>query len=133
MRSSRGDVFEALGFRLAYAGGVLFVLLAGVALLLPRPWVESLTMVAWRPRSEVAEASVWDVVVLDRRRFGTATVRILYLIRVGDGSSFYATSETRMKVSQLPRAGQRVSVRFDPLDRQSFEVVSTAGTETYGS
>jgi hypothetical protein len=24
-------------------------------------------------------------------------------------------------------------VRFDPLDHQSFEVVTTAGTETYGS
>lgn len=111
---------------------MLFVFLAGVALLLARQWVETLTMLAWRSRGEVAEASVWDVVVLDRRRFGTATVRIVYLIRVRDGSSFYAMSETRMKVSQLPRAGQQVSVRFDPSDHQSFEVVSTAGTETYG-
>ena len=107
--------------------------MARVALLLPRFWVETLTMLALRPRGEVAEASIWDVVVLDRRRFGTATVRIVYLIRGRDGSTFYATSETRMKVSQLPRAGQQVSVRFDPLDPQSVEVVSTAGTETYGS
>lgn len=125
--------FQALGFQLAYAGGVLFVFLAGAALLLPRPWVATLAMLAWRPRGEVAAASIWDVVVLDRRRFGTAMVRIVYLIRARDGSTFYATSETRMKVSQLPRAGQQVSVRFDPLDHQSFEVVRTAGTETYGS
>jgi hypothetical protein len=90
-------------------------------------------MLPWRPRREVAEARIWDVVVLDRRRFGTAIVRIVYLIRVRDGSSVYATHETRMKVSQLPCAGQQVSVRFDPLDYQNFEVVSTAGTETYGS
>jgi hypothetical protein len=38
-----------------------------------------------------------------------------------------------MKVSQLPCPGQHVSVRFDPLDPQRFEVVTTAGTETYGS
>jgi hypothetical protein len=92
-----------------------------------------LTMLPRRPRGEVAEASIWDVVVLDRRRFGTATVRIVYLIRGGDGASVYATRETRMKVSQLPRAGQQVLVCFDPLDPQRFEVVSTAGTETYGS
>jgi hypothetical protein len=86
-----------------------------------------------RPRGEVAEASVWEVVVLDRSRFGTATVRIVYLIRVRDGSSYYGIRETRMKLSQLPRVGEQVWVRFDPLDQQSFEVVSTAGTETYGS
>jgi hypothetical protein len=90
-------------------------------------------MLPWRARSEVAEASIWEVEVLDRRRFATATVRIVYVIRVRDGSSFYATRETRMKDSQLPRAGQEVLVRFDPLDHQSFEVVTTAGTETYGS
>ena len=123
----------APGVRLAYAGGVLFVFLAGVAFLLPRPWVGILSMRPRRPRDEVAEATIWEVVVLDRRRFGTATVRIVYLIRARDGSSLYAIRETRMKVSQLPRAGQQVSVRFDPRDHQSFEVLSTAGTETYGS
>lgn len=90
-------------------------------------------MMPRRLRGAVAEASIWDVVVLDRRRFGTATVRIVYLIRGGDGARFCATRETRMKLSQLPRAGQEVSVRFDPLDPQRFEVISTAGTETYGS
>lgn len=112
---------------------MLFVFLAGIALLVRRPGLGILTMVPRRPRSEVAEARIWDVVVLDRRRFGTATVRIVYLIRGVDGSSVYATRETRMKVSQLPCPGQHVSVRFDPLDPQRFEVVSTAGAETYGS
>ena len=109
------------------------VFLALVALLLPGPWVGILAMLPRRARDEVGEASIWEVVVLDRRRFGTATVRITYLIRAGDGSSFYAIRETRMKVSQLPRAGEQVSVRFDPGDHQNFEVLTTAGTETYGS
>ena len=131
--TGRSRSAAAPGVRLAYPDGVLFVFVAGVALLLLRLWVGILTMLPRRARGELAEASIWDVVVLDRRRFGTATVRIVYLIRVRDGSSFYATRETRMKVSQLPRAGQEVSVRFDPQDHQSFEVVTTAGTETYGS
>ena len=91
-----------------------------------------LSLVPRRGRDEVADASVWEVVVLERARHGRAKVRIVYLIQARDGSSFYGIRETRMKPSQLPRAGQQVTVRFDPRDHQSFEVLTTAGTETYG-
>ncbi|MGP0053143.1 MAG: hypothetical protein ACLPZR_30490 [Solirubrobacteraceae bacterium] len=37
-----------------------------------------------------------------------------------------------MNVGQVPCVGQQVTVRFDPRDHQSFEVLTTAGSETYG-
>jgi hypothetical protein len=113
-------------------GVVVFVVLAGVPLLLLWPWLVVLDLLPRGARSETAEASIWDVVVLDRKSFGRATVRIGYLIQRDDGSTVYAIRETTMKVSQAPHAGEHVSVRFDPRDPQSFEVVTTAGTETYG-
>jgi hypothetical protein len=110
---------------------VLFVLVAGVAPLLLRPGLGILTLLPRRALNEVADASVWDVVVLDRNRY-RATARIVYAVQARDGSSFYAIREARMNVSQLPRAGDRVTVRYDPRDHQRFEVLTTAGTETYG-
>jgi hypothetical protein len=111
---------------------VLLVVLAALALLLLRHGVGILTLVPGRAREEVADARIWEVVVLDRGRYGRATVRIVYLIQARDGSNLYAIRETRMKLSQLPHAGQHVTVRFDPRDHQNFEVLTTAGTETYG-
>ncbi|MGO9959524.1 MAG: hypothetical protein ACLP50_26705 [Solirubrobacteraceae bacterium] len=53
-------------------------------------------------------------------------------VQARDGSGFYAVREARMNVGQVPCVGQQVTVRFDPRDHQSFEVLTTAGSETYG-
>lgn len=119
--------------RREYAVDVLFALVGWAPLLLLRRGIGILSLVPRRARREVADGSIWQVELLERARYGRASVRIVYSIQAHDGSSFYAIRETRTRISQLPQVGQHVTVRFDPTDHHNFEILDTAGSEAYGA
>jgi hypothetical protein len=90
-----------------YAGGVLFR----------------------RNRTE-AEATIAQVTMTERNSYGTATVRVSYVVYPREGTSFEASGVAKVKMSQLPQAGQQVKVSYDPENHDKLEVLTPAGEET---
>jgi hypothetical protein len=77
-----------------------------------------------------ADAVISSVEMLERLSYGEATVRIVYAVQALDEPRFDVTRESKVRMGQLPQAGQRVAVRFDPADHQKFEVVTALGAES---
>lgn len=65
----------------------------------------------------------------ERNSYGTATVRVCYLVQPRDASSFEAVRETKTKMSQLPQAGQQVKVSYDPDKHGKLDVLTPPGEE----
>jgi len=65
----------------------------------------------------------------ERNSYGAATVRICYVVQPPDASSFETIRETKVKMSQLPQAGQRVKVSYDPDNHDKLDVQTPPGEE----
>lgn len=79
---------------------------------------------------EEADATVTQVKMLKRVNYGTALVRVLYLVQPPAGPSFELSQETKVGMATLPQAGQQVRVSYDPDKRQKLEVLTPPGQET---
>jgi hypothetical protein len=86
--------------------------------------------VLFRGKRTEADATISQVTMTERNSYGAATVRICYLVQPPDASSFEAILETKVKMSQLPQAGQHVKVSYDPEKHDKFEVLTPPGEET---
>lgn len=83
----------------------------------------------FRGKRAEADATISQVTMTERNSYGTATVRICYLVRPPDASSFEAICETKVKMSQLPQAGHQVKVSYDPENHNKLEVRTPPGEE----
>jgi hypothetical protein len=77
-----------------------------------------------------ADATVSSVEMLKRNDYGVATVRVVYTIQPLDEPSFEVIREGKVKMAQLPQAGQRVCLSYDPNKHERFEVLTAPGEET---
>jgi hypothetical protein len=87
-------------------------------------WIRGTKARRLKARSEDADAAVSRVEELRRYGFNQARIRVTYAVSPLDGGRFEVSRETNTLLSQLPRAGQRVKVSYDPRDRDRFEVES---------
>jgi hypothetical protein len=85
--------------------------------------------VLFRGKRTEAVATISQVTMTERNSYGTATVRVSYVVQPGDASSFDAIRETKVKMSQLPQAGQQVKVSYDPDKHDKLEVLTPPGEE----
>jgi Short C-terminal domain len=83
----------------------------------------------YRARSE-AEATISNVEMVKRVNYGTATVRITYVVSPLAGASFEVVREAKVKMATLPQAGHQVRVSYDPERPQRLEVLTAPGDET---
>jgi hypothetical protein len=82
-----------------------------------------------RARSE-AEATISHVEMVKRINYGTATVRVTYVVSPVVGESFEVVQEVKVKMATLPQAGHHVRVSYDPERPQRLEVLTAPGDET---
>ncbi len=82
-----------------------------------------------RARTE-AEATISNVEMIKRINYGTATVRITYVVSPLGGESFEVVREAKVKMATLPQAGHQVQVSYDPERPQRLEVLTAPGDET---
>jgi hypothetical protein len=85
--------------------------------------------VLFRGKRAEADATISQVTMTERNSYGTATVRVCYVVHPPDASSFDAILETKVKMSQLPQAGQQVKVSYDPDKHDKLEVRTPPGEE----
>jgi hypothetical protein len=108
-----------------YVIGATFIPMGGLPLVyLIASWVRGAQARRLKARSHEADGTVSRVEELQRYGFNQAKVRLTYAVSPLDDASFEVSRETNMLLSQLPRAGQRVRVSYDPRDRNRFEIVT---------
>jgi hypothetical protein len=108
-----------------YVIGATFIPMGGLPLIyLIASWIRGTELRRLKARSKEADATVSRVEELQRYGFNQARIRVTYAVSPLDDASFEVSRETNTLLSQLPRAGQRVRVSYDPRNRNRFEVVS---------
>lgn len=107
-----------------YIVGAVFIPMGGLPLIwLIASGVRGLGARRLRARSKEADATVSRVEELNRFGYGQIKARITYAIQPNDDASFEVSHESNFLASQLPHTGARVRIRYDPGDRERFELV----------
>jgi hypothetical protein len=83
-----------------------------------------------RARSKEADATVSRVDELQRFGMNQAKIRVTYTVAPSDEASFEVARETNTLLTQMPHPGQRVKIRYDPHDRDRFELVGSSAAST---
>jgi hypothetical protein len=108
-----------------YIIGGVFIPMGGLPLLyLLKNALSGLSDRRLRARSREAGATVSRVEELQHYGFNQAKIRVSYAVQPSDDASFEVTRETNVLAMQMPRAGQRVKVRYDPGNHAKWELVS---------
>jgi hypothetical protein len=85
--------------------------------------------VLFRSKRTEADATISQVTMTERNSYGTATVRICYVVQPPNAPSFEAIREAKVQMIQLPQAGQQVKVSYDPDKHDKLEVQTPPGEE----
>jgi hypothetical protein len=83
-----------------------------------------------RARSKEADATISRVEELQRFGLNQAKVRVTYAVAPSDDASFEVSRETNVLLTQVPKTGQRVKVRYDPGNHEKFELITPTATDT---
>jgi hypothetical protein len=75
-----------------------------------------------KARRKLATATLSRIDELHRYGVNQARVRLTYSVQPPDGAGFEVSRETNALLTQLPRAGQRVNILYDPKDHDRFEL-----------
>jgi hypothetical protein len=114
-----------------YTVGGIFIPMGGIPLVwLIVNWVRGAGERRLKARSKEADATVSRVEELERFGMNQAKIRVSYSVQPRDDASFEVSRTTNALLNHLPRVGQRVKVRYDPSDRNRFEVVTATAAET---
>jgi Short C-terminal domain len=108
-----------------YIVGGVFIPIGGIPLIwLIASGVNGLRQNRLRARSVESEATVSRVQQLGQLGYNRAKVRVTYAIQPSNKATFEVSATSTVLASQMPHAGQRVKVRYDPSDHERFELVT---------
>ncbi len=112
------------GAKLAgYIIGAVFIPMGG----LPLIWLVGKGLSAaeehrLKARRKLASATLSRIDELHRYGVNQARVRLTYSVQPSDEAGFEVSRETNALLTQLPKAGQRVNIFYDPRNHDRFEV-----------
>jgi Short C-terminal domain len=123
--TGHGGVARSTGYVL----GAVFIPMGGLPLLwLIGNGAGSLREGRRRGRAKQADATISRVDELQRYGFNQAKIRITYAVYPRDDVSFEVSETKSTLLTLMPHVGQKVTISYDPRDRDRFEVVPLGGT-----